>query len=215
MRFSGRGPLGRAATWCASWFSPTSFGRYHLAHMNRKGYISPHATIHHADLSLGSNVFIGDNVIIYQYLQGGPVNISDLVSINRDCIIQTGKNGSISIGADTHIQIRCIFAAFLAPIVIGSRVLIAPNCAFYSYNHCFAPDEPIIRQPLETNGGIFIEDDAWLGVGVIVLDGVRIGKGAVIGAGSVVTHDIPDGAIAFGAPAKVHRMRNDSVQKFE
>ena len=103
----------------------------------------------------------------------------------------------------------------MSPIVIGSNVQIAPNCAFYPYNHGVAPDEPINKQPLETKGGIFIEDDAWLSVSVIVLDGVRIGKGAVIGAGSVVTHDIPDGAIAFGAPAKVYRMRNDSVQKVD
>jgi acetyltransferase-like isoleucine patch superfamily enzyme len=60
---------------------------------------------------------------------------------------------------------------------------------------------------LQTKGDIVIEDDAWLGVGVVVLDGVRIGKGAVIGAGSVVTRDIPDNAIAVGVPASVVKMR--------
>ena len=66
-----------------------------------------------------------------------------------------------------------------------------------------AKGEIIKRQPLTTRGGIKIGDDAWLGVGVIVLDGVSIGSGAVIGAGSVVTADVPDNAIAVGNPARV------------
>jgi acetyltransferase-like isoleucine patch superfamily enzyme len=60
-----------------------------------------------------------------------------------------------------------------------------------------------------SRGDILIEDDAWIGFGVIVLDGVHIGSGAVIGAGSVVTRDIPANAIAAGIPAKVIRMRSD------
>ncbi len=64
-----------------------------------------------------------------------------------------------------------------------------------------------MMQPLQTKGGIFIHDEAWLGYGVIVLSGVQIGKGAVIGAGSVVTRDVPDNAIAVGVPARVVRMR--------
>jgi acetyltransferase-like isoleucine patch superfamily enzyme len=93
--------------------------------------------------------------------------------------------------------------------VIGCGVQIAPNCAFYSYDHSFAPDKLISEQPLKTKGGIIIDDDAWLGFGVIVLDGVRIGKGAVIGAGSVMTQDVPDGAIAVGVPARIVKMRSD------
>ena len=54
-----------------------------------------------------------------------------------------------------------------------------------------------------------IDDDAWLGYGVIVLDGVKIGKGAVIGAGSVVTRDVPDETIAVGVPARVVKRRCD------
>jgi acetyltransferase-like isoleucine patch superfamily enzyme len=54
-----------------------------------------------------------------------------------------------------------------------------------------------------------IGDHAWLGFGVVVLDGVRIGHGAVIGANAVVTSDIPDGAVAAGNPARVVKMRDD------
>jgi acetyltransferase-like isoleucine patch superfamily enzyme len=109
----------------------------------------------------------------------------------------------VSIGAHTFIQPRCVFSAFLSPIVIGSNVQIAPNCAFYSYDHGFAPGELISKQPLRTRGGIVIEDDVWLGVNAVVLDGVTIGKGAVIGAGSVITKDVPAEAIVVGSPARV------------
>ena len=96
---------------------------------------------------------------------------------------------------------------------IGNVVDIAPNCAFYSYDHGFAPDRPIREQPLKTKGDIVIEDEVWIGVGVIVLNGVRIGKGAVIAAGSVVVKDIPKYAIAVGAPARVVKMRDGSPIK--
>ena len=72
-----------------------------------------------------------------------------------------------------------------------------------------------MSQPVWTKGGIIIGDDVWLGVGVNVLDGVRIGKGAVIGAGSVVTKDIPKGAIAAGVPAQIVKIRSDLAQKNE
>ena len=55
-------------------------------------------------------------------------------------------------------------------------------------------------------------DHSWLGTGVIVLGGVRMGKGVVIGAGSVVTKDVPDGAIAVGVPARVVKMRKDLTE---
>ena len=77
----------------------------------------------------------------------------------------------------------------------------------YPYDHGIEPDRPIRQQPLQTKGGITIGNEAWLGVGVIVLGCVRIGDGAVIGAGSVVTQDVPDGSIALGTPARVVKTR--------
>jgi acetyltransferase-like isoleucine patch superfamily enzyme len=59
-----------------------------------------------------------------------------------------------------------------------------------------------------SKGPIVVEDGVWLGVGTKILAGVRIGRGAVIGAGSIVTHDVPAGAIAIGVPARVVRMRD-------
>jgi len=207
MKYAGLSTGGRIATHFSTWFIPPYKGRCYLANLTAQSYISPDASIHHSDLEIETKAFIGERVVIHQARNGGPVKIGKASHIHRDSIIETGQGGSLLIGADTHIQPRCQFAAYKAPIDIGSQVQIAPNCAFYPYNHTFLADEPIKNQPLQTKGGIIIDDDAWLGVGVIVLDGVRIGKGAVVGAGSVVTRDIPDGAIAAGVPARVVKMR--------
>ena len=211
MRYAGVDTFGRIATRLATCFLPPYKARTFLARLNSHGYISYDASIYHDDLHLYNNVFIGDRVVIFQNSDGGEVRIGKGTHIHRDSIIETGFGGSLIIGADTHIQPRCQFSSYKGSILIGSGVQIAPNCAFYPYNHGIAPDEFIKNQPLQTKGGIIIEDDAWLGVGVIVLDNVKIGKGAVIGAGSVVTHDIPDGAIAMGVPARVIKMRLDFV----
>lgn len=211
MRFAGLGYFGRIATCLATWFAPPYKERRRLARYNSQGYIAPSATIHHANLQIGKNVFVGDRVVIFQDRNGGSVALADRVHLYSDTCIQTGDGGSLKIGSDTHIQPRCQFSAYKAPIQIGYGVQIAPNCAFYPYAHGFAPGELIAKQPLQSKGGIIIDDDAWLGFGVIVLDGVRIGKGAVVGAGAVVTQDVPDGAIAVGVPARVVNMRSNLV----
>lgn len=209
MSFAGLSPLGRIATRLATWFVPPYKGRSYLARLNTRGYISPSASIYHDGLCIGKNVFIGDRVVIYKTKDGGPVRIGNKTHIHCDTIIETGSGGSLTIGNNTSIQPRCQFSAYKGSIEIGCGVQIAPNCAFYPYNHGFACNEYIKKQPLQTKGGINIDDDAWLGFGTIVLDGVRIGKGAVVGAGSVVTRDIPDGAIAVGVPARVIKTRAD------
>jgi len=211
MQFAGLGYFGRIATWLATWFAPTYKDRRRLARYNSKGYIAPSANIHHPNLQLGAHVFVGDRVTIFQDSNGGPIELGEGVHLYGDTCIQTGDGGSLKIGPDTHIQPRCQFSAYKAPIVIGCGVQIAPNCAFYPYAHGITPGKLIKKQPLQTKGGIIIDDDAWLGFGVIVLDGVRIGKGAVVGAGAVVTHDIPDGAIAAGVPARIVNMRSNLV----
>ena len=215
MRFAGLNRFGRIATRLATWFAPPYYGRCYLARLSPKGYISPSATIHHDKLRLGNHVFIGDRVIIFKDKNGGPVELGENVHIYGETFIQTGAGGSFKIGSNSEIHPKCQFSAYKACISIGCCVEIAPNCAFYPYNHSYAAGKPIAEQPLQTSGGITVEDDVWLGYGVIVLDGVRIGKGAVVGAGAVVTHDIPEGAIAVGVPARVVKMRSDLVEKSE
>jgi acetyltransferase-like isoleucine patch superfamily enzyme len=209
MRHAGSGAFGRMATRLAMWRVPPHYARKYLARMNPRGFISPDATIYHNDLRLGANVFIDDGVLVFQGQHGGKVELSDRASVMRDVILQTGHGGSITIGTGSGIHPRCQITAIVEPIEIGSGVGVAANCALYSYDHGFAPDEDIFKQPCRSRGAIIIGDGAWLGTGVIVLSGVRIGKGAVIGAGSVVTRDIPDGAVAAGTPARVLKMRDE------
>lgn len=209
MHYAGLSGFGRIATRLATLFASPHKARPYLARMNPKGYISASAVIYHSDLELGKNDFMDDRVVVFQRENGGPVKLGDRVYIYRDTILETGYGGYLSIGDESSIHPRCQLNAYVSPIQIGSGVMIAPNCAFYSYDHGIAPDQPIREQPLQTKGGITIGDEAWLSVGVIVLSGVRIGNGAVVGAGSVVTEDIPDETIAAGVPARVVKKRSD------
>lgn len=210
MHYAGINRFGRLSTWLASLFLPTYYSRVFLSRMNSKGYVSPKAILSHPSIGLGKNIFVDDGVMIYQDRDGGSVELGDEVKLFRETIIQTGQGGSIKVGSVTHIQPRCQLSAYKSTISIGRRVEIAPYCAFYPYNHGMVVGQPIRTQPLQSKGGITIEDDAWLSVGVIVLDGVRIGKGAVVGAGAVVTKDIPANSISSGVPARVIKMRNSS-----
>lgn len=209
MRYAGLTPFGRFATWLTAIFASPHKARVYLARMNPRGYISAKATIYHSNLLLGAKIFVDDRVVIFERENGGPVEIGDRVYIYRDTIIETGHGGFFRIGNDSSIHPRCQLNAYVSPIEIGSCVMIAPNCAFYSYDHGVSPGQQIADQPLQSKGAITVGDDVWLGYGVIVLSGVRIGHGAVVAAGSVVTNDVPDGTIAAGVPARVVKSRSD------
>lgn len=108
----------------------------------------------------------------------------------------------ISVGARTFINYGLV-ALDVAAITIGNDVNIGPNVQLLTPTH---PLEPALRlAKLEAARPIVIGDNAWLGGGVIVLAGVSIGANSVIGAGAVVTKDIPANVVAFGNPARVVR----------
>jgi len=209
MRFAGRSVTGRFATRLAAWAVPRYKGGCLLAQQSPRGYISPRSMIYHSDVRLGKHVYIGDGVVIYQDRDGGPVVLGEGVTLHDGTIIEIGPGGSLSIGAYTHIQPRCQINAYESAIEIGRGVQVAPGCAFYSYDHGMAQDIPMSHQALHSKGPITVDNDAWLGVGAIVLSGVRIGKGAVVGAGAVVTQEVPDGAIVAGIPARLIKMRSE------
>ena len=208
MRIANIRILHRIGIKLASLFMPPYYGRVLLAKASDTGYISRLATIYHRKLEIGENCFLGDRVTIYQDHEGEKVVLGNDVHFHEGTFIQTGQGGSIVIGDKTHIQPGCQLSAYKGSIMIGKSVEIAPRCAFYSYNHGVVAGESIRKQPLVSNGNIIIGDDAWLGYGVIVLDGVEIGDGAVIGAGSVVTKSIPKNGIAAGNPAKLIKFRH-------
>jgi len=180
-----------------------------LINWSGRSFISPHADIYCPQLALGQGVFIDDDVTLYAHRDGGDIRIGDHSSVQRFTIFETIRGGEIVIGRDTHIQSGCNLTAALGSIRIGDHVQLAPRCALYPYQHGITDlKTPIAKQPITSKGDIVIEDDAWLGVGVIVMDGVTIGQGAVVGAGAVVTKDIPSLAIAVGSPARVIAYRD-------
>ena len=97
-------------------------------------------------------------------------------------------------------------------IYIGNNVLIGPNVTIDAGTHPIHPE--LRRKVAQFNLSVVIENNVWIGAGVIILPGVRIGKNSVIGAGSVVTKDIPSNVVALGSPCRVVREINENDMKY-
>jgi acetyltransferase-like isoleucine patch superfamily enzyme len=216
MEMSDLPVIGRVCVWLAGLPLGPYKDKRVLANISRKPYISPRAQIKCADLTIGPGSFIDDDVTIYAHRSGGAVHLGQGVHIYRGTIIEVGAGGRVIIGDNTHIQAGCHLKGFLRDLRIGANVQLAPHCGLSPYEHTIRDTtRPILSQGIESKGDIVIEDDVWLGLGVIVLDGVTIGHGAVIGAGAVVTKSIPPFAVAVGVPARVIRWRTESHQETE
>lgn len=115
--------------------------------------------------------------------------------------------GKISIGNHVAINRGCeLYASFMVSngyIILGDHVTLSPSVKLYTIQH----DYSSLNMP-DIAGPIVVGDFAWIGGDTIVLPGVTIGEGAVIGAGSLVTRDIPPYSVAVGRPAKVIKMRH-------
>lgn len=133
-------------------------------------------------LKVGRNTRISKWVCLKPY--GGYIHIGDNCTINSFCHI-SGNGG----------------------VIIGNNVLIATQVVIISANHNFSDLDIPIREQGETRKQIVIEDNCWLGAGAKVLAGVTIHSGSVIGAGSVVTKDVPPNSIVVGVPGQVIKTR--------
>ena len=97
-------------------------------------------------------------------------------------------------------------------IYVGDKVMFGPNVTIATANH---PIEPTLRaKGLQYNKDVHIEENVWIGAGVIVIPGVHIGKNSVIGAGSVVTKDIPENVVAVGNPCRILREISEKDKKY-
>jgi acetyltransferase-like isoleucine patch superfamily enzyme len=146
----------------------------------------------------GTKLFIGENVI----MNSDKVNYH--LNMHSPCkILLDRKGGEIHIGKNTRIHGTCIHA--YESIKIGDNCLIAANTQIMDGNgHDLSFDN--VANRIKTKGTVkpvIIEDNVWIGTGVIVLPGVVIGKGSVISANSVVSKSIPEMCIAAGNPALV------------
>ena len=99
------------------------------------------------------------------------------------------------------------FIGCSGPIIIGKNVMIGPKCSLFAENHIFADTSSTIKSQGVRQKGITIGDDCWIGSNVIILDGVHIGNHVVIGAGALITKDIPDSVIYLDKRIKSIRNR--------
>ncbi len=115
-----------------------------------------------------------------------------------------GKN--IQMGNYSQLGINCKVENDL---VLGDYVLMGPDVIIYSSSHEYSDIEvPVMFQGGKLRKSVTIGNDVWIGTRCIIMPGVTIGNHVIIGANSVVTHDIPDYAVACGAPAKIVKYRN-------
>lgn len=179
--------------------------------------------------SCGRGVILGRGLIIRKPAQ---IRIGHQVAIDDSSQLDSGgvKQGTaITIGAESLISLGCVIQAKTRPVIMGKQcdigaytiltsiggiilgdaVLIAGNCYIGGGRYKLDdPATPVMRQEVYSRGPVRIGDGTWVGASVTILDGVTIGKGCVIGAGALVTKDIPDYAVAIGSPARVVRYRD-------
>lgn len=178
-----------------------------VAHLGYGVEIQPGVELINAcGISIGNQTKLDRDVRIRCYGNNSKVSLGDHVYLDRGIDIKTHRSGEIEIGDRTHIgPYTCLSGD---SIKIGQDCLIASQVGIYANNHIFIETASKINKQGNSYKGITIEEDCWLGSGVKVLDGVTIGRGSIIGAGAVVTKDIPPYSIAVGVPAKVVSQRN-------
>ena len=146
--------------------------------------ISPLADIE--DSTRGTKIEVGDGAVIDAFVKIKPA----------------GGTGDVIVGPGTYINSGCVLYTGHG-IRIGANVLIAANCTLAPTNHEIRDRTRLIREQgfSPSRGGIIIEDDVWVGANSVVLKGVKLDRGSIIGAGSVVTKTVADGQTVVGNPA--------------
>ena len=133
------------------------------------------------------------------------------INIEHGAFLASGKE--IEIGSRSGIGINCRIAG---PLSIGDDVMMAPNVTIVTQNHKISDLEIPMRLQTAPKMKVTIEDDVWIGTNAVIMPGVTVGKGSVIGAyamvgaGAVVTKDVPQYAIVGGIPAKIIKYRTDN-----
>ncbi|MCB0358948.1 MAG: acyltransferase [Bdellovibrionales bacterium] len=162
-------------------------------------------------ISLGARVMIDDSVVLdcRETEEASEIAIGDNSFIGKYSMI-IAKPGRIQLGSACNISTYCRLAT-QSSIVIGDSVLIAAYVYIGPGNHRFDDTaQPIMEQGMREGRGVVIGNNVWIGTRATVLDGVRIGDGAVVGAHSLVASDVPANAVVAGTPAKVIRYRGES-----
>lgn len=135
------------------------------------------------------------------------VRLGDDVYVGHQAILKGYFRNQLAVGDGTWIG-QQVFLHAAGGIEIGRRVGVGPGVKIITSAHELppSPDTPILDGPLRM-APVALEDGCDLGVGAVILPGVRVGRGAQVGAGAVVTRDVPPGAVVAGVPARVIRQR--------
>jgi acetyltransferase-like isoleucine patch superfamily enzyme len=142
---------------------------------------------------------------VLEALQEGRLELGEGVLFEPGVWITAPGDARVRIGEGTFLN-RGVMVAAHELVEIGAHCMLANGCFVSDANHRFDdPEKPITWQGFESKGPTRIGENCWLGIGVVVTSGVRIGERSVIGANSVVTRDIEPYSIAAGSPAKVLR----------
>ncbi len=127
------------------------------------------------------------------------------VNIERGAIFTPG----LSIGNNSGVGVNCEINGV---VTIGDDVMMGPEVVIYTSGHKYDNLEvPMWKQGDTETEPVSIGNDVWIGRRAIIMPGVKIGDGCIIGAGAVVTKDVPDYAIVGGVPAKVIKYRKEEI----
>lgn len=128
------------------------------------------------------------------------------INVERGAVFGTGRK--IVVGNNSGLGVN---SKLMGRVIIGSNVMMGPDALFVTTTHKFEDvKQPMIEQGFSPEKPIFISDDVWIGARCTFLPGVRVGKGAIIGAGSVVTKSVPEYAVVAGNPARIVKSRLNS-----
>lgn len=166
---------------------------------------------HGKHIRCGKNVKFEDYAEIHGLCSDG-LNFGDYVTISRGVMIRPssyyGGDYGVGLTMGEHSSIGPYgYVGCSGKITIGKNVMFGPKCSLFAENHVFSNKDRSIKSQGVQQKGITVEDDCWIGSNVIILDGVTIGKGSVIGAGTLVIKDIPAGSVVVDKREKYMRKR--------
>ena len=156
-------------------------------------------------IRLGHAVYLDQAVDLHACPQG--IEIGDNSIVMHGAVLHVYNfrqipHSGIKIGRDSLIGEYTVIRG-QGGVTIGDRVFTSPFSQIIAVNHIFDdPQRPFTEQGI-TAEGITIEDDVWIGASAVITDGVRIGRGAVVAAGAVVTKDVPPHTVVGGVPARI------------
>ncbi len=166
-------------------------------------------TSYAAAVAIDASAFVSADARITESSRGTKIVVGARSRIEAFVIVRcVGGTGDIVIGRDCYINEHCVLYSG-SGITIGDDVLLAPGVSIVPANHDFSRrDIPIRQQGFRpSKGGVVVGSGAWIGARAVLLDGARVGEGAIVAAGSVVSGEIPANEIWAGIPAAYTRTR--------